>query len=252
MAKFDQFRTYLDKQLKQCTISLPDDTPQFEVILDMSVEVSDLDNNFLQTLKKINPRYTGWPFWVILFNADDESKPKASNNDFYAFLNNLKDTFSSFDFWFIQDKRMFYQLRVENIWKNKLNLVVTVLRLAEIIETGLVFAKELTKVNDLHQISFDFRWSNLKKCNLYIGMQEVRRFNLTNHIDDYYKAKNDEFIIRNIRIPISTSRSIIYKYIDKIIAALLSNFDKADKNNLLTTHDIQNISDELLTRNLRK
>lgn len=200
-----------------------------------------LDNKLLKTLYTVNPRYIGWPLWVMLFNATNpENKPKYVANGYEALI--LHD--NEIDYWRINENYEFYLYRAleddtrADIPGKVLDFSIQILRVAEAIGVGLAFSSVLGEKEE-NLVSFSFRWRGLENRK-YGSWTKYKFYNVPDET-----AYKDE-VISYVNVPLSTSKTNIYQYVNIATKPLFEAFGGFE----VPIQTIEGLTNNLLNRTL--
>jgi hypothetical protein len=143
------------------------------MVINGDVPPHRLNGEFLRMLDAKNPRYTGWPVWMNSARFDDESeRPYVEENAYEALIIADHGFSRHYDLMRLDPAGRFYLRRAyeDDVtgppWGpgpfTQLDFALPVLRAAEVIAVGLIFAKALGCDPDKTSLSFVFAWHRLK------------------------------------------------------------------------------------------
>lgn len=185
------------------------------------------DTSFLATVAGANPQYTGWPVWLNSRNFTDRTAtPKVIDNAWQTLIISLKQGWSHHvDFMRFDPKGNFYLARIfQDDLTIKvprgavLDVILVVVRVAEVIATGLSLVKGLGWQADTTRLGFAFRWTRLsgRELGSWANPEASIRPGHTAH-----DASADTFV----ELPLDTPVSAIAPYIEKATRDLFVLFD---------------------------
>ena len=115
------------------------------------------------------PRYSGWPPWVDLLNADSALGHLTYDSNGLESFEYITRVFHSLDFSRMDACGAFYYLEAlrddvqQQVPVGKyLEFVIETARVAEIIAVCLAFAKEFCGAEASNDLAFAFRWRGLR------------------------------------------------------------------------------------------
>jgi len=184
------------------------------------------DQVFLTTLASSNPQYTGWPVWLDSRNfTDQRHAPKVKDKAWEALIISLEGWSQHLDFSRLDPKGEFFLRRVlqDDVSskidpKTALDPILVLIRVAEAIAVGLVFAKALGWKEDTTRLGFAFRWTKLS------GRELASWANPLAHVTGGYKAHDDE-VTTFTEISLDTPASAIAPFVEQATQDLFALFD---------------------------
>lgn len=129
------------------------------------------DDEFLQSIKSVNPGLTGWPIWLVSSTFREQSDRPYTNNDAWEeFIDTRTHNRRHLDFMIFRPTGEFYFRRMleddgrEDPNQNGkiLDPILQILRVAEALVVGQSFGSFLRESGSEIKLKFEFRWSGLK------------------------------------------------------------------------------------------
>lgn len=201
------------------------------VLVDGEFPRASATDSFRAGLLARAPRHTGWPPWVSLSGARDDSfRPYVLDNGWEALIAAL-DSATAFlsphlDFWRIDPRGVFYHLRgLEDDLaggrgpppRTQLDFLLQVSRPAEVISTGLAFGRALGCDPAKTALVFGFRWSGLAGRALTSWVEPGRM------VHSVGAAQQDE-ITTSVTVPLETPPSGIAPHVENAVRDLFALF----------------------------
>jgi hypothetical protein len=210
------------------------------------------NESFLNLVASANPHYTGWPFWVDSRHfADEVSRPYVSDGNWEAFiLRNTGDSRDKVDFWHIEpgDGLFFHCRGLEddiNASRHShqpcsvLDWVLVLNHVAEVIGTGLAFARGMGITPPLGTVGFAFRWTRLKGRVLESWSTPTRDL-ISNG------AARTETVFSKTIIPPDTTETAIFGHVHEVTKGLFEAFGGKE----LQKHLVSDVVSRLFNRNM--
>ena len=189
------------------------------------------DKNFRHLLDRNNPQLNGWPIWLDSSGfRDTQSHPYPMKDRWESLIILLDDDWGGGHVDFMQKKvnGHFYLLRglQDDLTKShrgpkpntELDFGISILRTAEAISVGRVFALALGCDPEEAQLEFGFRWSGLKGRMLTSWASPER--SLSRHLT----AKENEIICRTT-VPLFSSPENITEATYQVVSEVFALFD---------------------------
>jgi hypothetical protein len=184
------------------------------------------DQVFLTTLASSNPQYTGWPIWLDSRSfTDQRHAPKIKDKAWEALILSIGEWSKHLDFSRLDPKGEFYLRRnLPDDVSSKieagtgLDPVLVLIRTAEAIAVGLIFAKALGWKEDATHLGFAFRWTRLSKRKL------VSWANPLAHVTGGHTAYDDE-VTTFTELSLDTPASAIAPFVEQATQDLFALFD---------------------------
>jgi len=184
---------------------------------------------FLRLIDSSNPRYTGWPVWLVLLGGESQSQPYVFENAWESLIVSHNLPAQKIDFWRIDPRGRFYLRRpfeddMEYPRRYPIPLMTVfdiflmILRVAEAIGVGIEFAKALGYDVEETTLIFGFRWSGLANRTLSSWSSPGKLW-LRNRVS----YQNE--VLSIVSIPLGTPKSAISEYVAKAIRPLSAVFD---------------------------
>ncbi len=196
------------------------------VIIDGNVPLHSANQYFLNLLNSNNPRYTGWPVWVILQNTSDTTKhPYVAENGTWEALINATDIIN---FWRLNPTgKFFIKSALEDDFGNSsrglqpfttLDFGLAIYRTGEAIAVALSFAKAMGCVPEKTKLFFCFKWTRLKKRELCSWAFPGRI------ISPGGKAYQNE-LLASVAVPLDTPHSALGPFVHQLTKPLFEVFN---------------------------
>jgi schlafen family protein len=201
------------------------------VLVDGQVPRHTATESFLQRLFVAMPQHTGWPPWADTRRSPEEAdRPYHFQGTWEAFLPYLESGGwipPGLDFWRIDPKGTLYHLRaldddlphehrkIEP--RTQLDFLLQVSSVAEVISTGLSFARSMGCEEANTSLVFGFRWSGLKGRRLTSWVDPHRG------VYPRGSAKDDEVLTTTV-VPLETPQSSIAVFVEAVIKELFARF----------------------------
>ena len=196
------------------------------LVIDPARMDSRPDKTFISTIAASNPKYTGWPVWLDSRSfTDEESRPKIKAKAYEALIISADHRWSKhLDFSRLDPKGEFYLRRIlqDDAVERKvapgtaLDPALVILRVAEAIAVGLVFAKALGWNPQQTRLGFAFRWQKLA------GRQLLRWSDPYGGFDG--ERSHDNEAITFTEISLDTPVSAIAPFVDEVTKDLFVLF----------------------------
>jgi len=187
------------------------------------------DQDFMNYIWQVNPRYTGWPVWVDSRGFRYPSThPIVYNNNWEALIVTPEDgNPDHIDFWRMNPKGKFYLYRAlqDDIHRYEgrppagtmLDFKLAIDRVAECIGVILTFARGMDCPDDTI-LNFVFRWSGLNNRVLGSWVDRGRDFSIAR------RSQQDVFV-KSIQVPVDTAPSAVAGYVYEVISGLFLLFE---------------------------
>ena len=202
---------------------------------------------FLNIIDTSNPRYTGWPAWLISQGFHNtRSRPQVYENIWEELIVSTDSSFSHADFLRFNPNGYFYQSRIleDDLLNerygpgNVFDPFLCLIRVAETIATGLEIIRSLN-FSDESNIGFMFRWTGLSNRELRSWSNPRIYFHggdlcQTNTIETY------------VSMPTDTPVSAIPPYVKTSTDMLFAAFN----GRTFGLNIIEHHTERLVTRNL--
>jgi cellulose biosynthesis protein BcsQ len=217
--------------IKERSLKLPDHGT-WEVALHIlgDVPLHKTDTNFLSLLDSNNPKFTGWPVWLISRNFNDKtSRPFVINGEWEALVDStVNGSTPHIDFMRYDPKGRFYLRRAleDDISSSKrapaplkaLDFGLPIIRVAEALAVGLAFATAMGCSPEETKLAYSFKWTRLRGRTLTSWAQPER------YISSDRSAYQDE-VVTYANLPLETSLSAMSEYVNQCIQPLFQIFD---------------------------
>jgi hypothetical protein len=207
--------------------------------------------DFLNLLDASNPRYSGWPVWIDSRGFREKvSKPFVANGVWEALIPILDQAWrDSIDFVRFDPKGRFFLLRAyqEDMKASQKSLepfkyfdiVLPVIRSAEVIGVGLAFAKAMKCEPEKTQLVFAFKWTKLQEREL------VSWVNAERYISPGRTAYQDE-VVSFVQVPLDTPLSALPEFVYQATEPLFQVFDGFALNKKI----VEDLTNKLIERKL--
>lgn len=238
--------------VKERNLSLPEHGT-WEVVLHLlgDVPLHKPDTNFLSLLDSNNPRYTGWPVWLISRTFKDKTSwPFVINGEWEALVDCCGNTsIPHIDFMRYDPKGKFYSRRAleDDVSGNNrapdplkvLDFGLPIIRVAEALAVGLAFATAMGCVPESTTLAYSFKWTRLRGRTLTSWAQPER------YISPDREAYQDE-VITYANLPLETPLSALSEYVNQCVQPLFQIFDGFE----LGTQIVEDLTQRLIERRL--
>lgn len=188
---------------------------------------------FRDRLLRSAPSLTGWPPFVELGSGNSLSEPPYVLDDGWEALIDILPPkppilAHSLDFWRIEPRGFFYHLRglEDDLNESRgvtpgrqLNFSWQIERTAEMISTGLSFARSLGCAEATASLIFGFRWSKLRGRVLYSSGHGLLRAASVSHQDGYASPP--------VVVPLETPITSVVPYVERALQGLFAIFGGA-------------------------
>lgn len=234
----DLVRRYLHKSeerykevVKEKDVKLPEHG-SWEVALLIMGDIPEHKANkeFLNLLDSSNPNYTGWPVWLISSNFSDRTAhPYVVNGVWETLIVSINtDWIDHVDFMILDPKGKFYLRRplTDDIAGTdrspapltELDFGLPIIRSAEAIAVGIVYAKAMGCNSENTLLAYAFRWKRLQGRELSYWAQPGR------YISPERRAYQDEVEV-SIIVPLETPLSALHTFVNQVVQPLYNVFD---------------------------
>jgi hypothetical protein len=214
------------------------------LLIDPSKDFSDSSSEFLSRVSSANPRYTGWPAWLVSSNfrnpADRSYKYEGAWEELVISIG--EGTYGHFDFYRMHAKGEFYQWRIlqDDLTdkvkpKTALEPTLVLYRVAEAIAVGLSLAKAL-EYDEKSTLGFMFKWNGLTGRHLEAWAR-------SSYFSEGRRAHQDT-AEGYVEVPLDTPENAIAPYVQQATKNLFSAFDGFE----FATQSIEQWVTKLLTR----
>ena len=203
------------------------------VIEGETVSIYKATQSFLTRLQQHRKDFSGWPPFVYIHNPKSkEWAPKVINDTWEAniFAPPFGMGASTIDFWRIDPAGRFYTKRALQDDMNTtgieplvyLDPFLHIRRIAEAIATGLSFANAMDYDIEHSNVAFAFRWTQMSGRSLVAWANPQRMLRSTP------ECSEDE-IVETVLVPLNTSPSAIWQYVEAVGESLLRSFGGYDR-----------------------
>lgn len=255
----DSLRTYFDEShkkyitlIEERTLKLPEHGT-WEVVLHILGDVPSHkpDTSFLNLLDTNNPKFTGWPVWLITRNFNDKNSwPFVINGEWEALVDStINHSAPHIDFMRYDPKGRFYLRRAledDVSGSNRapvpllaLDFGLPILRVAEALGVGLAFAKAMGCSPEATTLAYSFKWTRLKGRSLTSWAQPER------YLSSDRCAYQDE-VVTYANLPLETSLSALSEYVNDCVQPLFQIFDGFE----LSSQVVEDLTKRLIERRL--
>lgn len=203
------------------------------------------NQSFLNLLASSNPNYTGWPIWLDSRGfANQAAHPYVFDDAWEACMVSLNSDWSNhIDFWRIDPQGQFYLYRaLEDDIKpsvqpmKALDFGLPIWRVGESMAVGLAFAQAMGYEVETTNLTFQFRWANLKNRVLTSWADPSRLI--------WERAAAQNIVLSSVHLPLSTPLSTLYQYVDVALKPLYQIFDGFE----LSTSIVEELTEKMLGR----
>jgi hypothetical protein len=202
------------------------------IIVDGEFPEQIVSSEFRDRLLRNAPNHTGWPPWVDLSpGGRSPFQPYVLDDGWQALLDGLTPATGVFgfhlDFWRIETRGVFYHIRgLEDdlnetrgmVPRQQLDFLLQIARTAEVISTGLSFARSLGCKDEATSLIVGFRWTKLRDRTLSSWV-EPRRFFRAVHL-----SYQDQFGTPPIMVPLDTPPTGIAPHVELAVKGLFTLF----------------------------
>lgn len=191
------------------------------------------DRSFLRLLDAANPKYTGWPLWLVSESFAEHMRPYPYNQYWEEFIfdeNSLATQMFQrkiLEFMRFSPQGYFYQRSAfrEDMGigdyaataMRALDFILPAMNIAEAIAVGIHFAQAMRCNPEGTLLAFTFRWNNLDGRKL-VSVNPERTFWPRG------PAFQDQ-VISHVEIPMNTPLSAIGEFVEKVSQPLYHVFD---------------------------
>lgn len=208
-------------------------TRESVVIVDGEFQKHDASDSFRRRLLASAPNHSGWPPWVDLTGADTEAvRPYVYDDGWETLLLELSNesvlNFPHLDFWRMEPRGVFYHLRgLEDDLAQaragpaphtQIDFSSQVSQVAEVISTGLSFARSLGCDAAKTSLVFGFRWSGLEGRHL-TSWADSRRW-----LRPSGGPSNQDQIVRPVTVPLETPPGGIAPHVENVVQGVFALF----------------------------
>lgn len=233
ITELDRGRARFDAAVQQRKLKLPKiGLQETAILVEADFPQPNMDASFRHRLLAGAPRHTGWPPYVDLSNSEDESlRPYVFGGGWEAMIDLLgpKKAMLSrkLDFWRVEPRGVFYLLRAteDDLAApmgpepgTQLDFSLQVGRAAELISTGLSFARSLGCDEAKSSLTFGFRWSGLAGRHLSSWVDPQRG------VWSRSPAHQNEFVTA-VTVPLETPPAGIAPHVENVLRDLFVLFD---------------------------
>lgn len=221
------------------------------MIINGEVPEHRANKDFLRMLDTNNPRYTGWPVWLNSEGfSEEENHPFVHEHIWEAFLVRLQGYYMDhIDFYRIDPSGRFFIKRAyeDDIGGSdkkpaplqQLDFGITILRVAETLAVGLVFAKAMECNPEETSLFYRFEWDKLK------GRELSSWADWNRYISGGRKAYQDK-AISSVEVPLDTPLSRLGEYVKNVIDPLFEVFNGFE----IGQNVVDDLTNKLINRRL--
>jgi Schlafen, AlbA_2 len=226
-------RGRFDSACRQRKLSVPEiGYRESVIVVDGNFPEQIPNAEFRDRLLRNAPSHTGWPPWVDLSpGSHSPDQPYVLDDGWQALIEGLSPATAvmgfHLDFWRIETRGVFYHIRGleddlnENrgmVPRQQLDFLLQIARTAEVISTGLSFARSLGCKDEETSLIFGFRWTKLQGRTLS-SWADPRRFFRAVHV-----SHQDEFATPPIAVPLETPPTGIAPHVENAVNGLFTLF----------------------------
>lgn len=225
----------------------------WEVALVINGQIKEFPSkaDFLNLIDSVNPDYTGWPAWFDSRGFHDKNfRPYVMNGGWEALLVSIESNWNDhYDFHVFDPSGRFYLLRgfQDDLSRSdfapepltSLDFVLQVIRVAEVLAVGTVFAKSIALDPEKAMATFAFRWNHLKNRELTSWTNPER------YISPGRIAHQDS-VESTVTIPANVAHSSLAPYVSKTLKPLFEIFNGFD----LSSSVYEDLTKRLIERRL--
>lgn len=199
------------------------------LVLNGAVPPHEADRGFLDLIDRANPKYTGWPAWIVSSSFQlpqhrphvfDETWEEVIIGGFSDHVDFLKFDPKGRFFFRRAHQEDFQDERTQIKPLTVLDAAIPVMRVAEAIAVGLAMAEAIGCNAEKTTLDFAFRWTRLRGRQL----TALQRQNL--HIIPGKEAYQD-VLLSTVDVPMATPRkpAELVPYVEQVIRRLHRVFD---------------------------
>lgn len=227
--------------------SLPDHGSwEVACLLDGPCGAQSVNTQYLRLLRATNPRYTGWPLWVVLSDGvDPNARPYVFEGGWEALEISIGHFFlDTLDFWRAEPGGRFYHRRAfeDDLTDNPgapkpltgLDLVLTTKRVTESMGVVLAFAEGMGCDAPNTSLHFCFRWQRLKG-RLASSWADPNRPMLAE-----FRAYQDS-VITQVTVGADTPEHDIHPFVSAAVTPLFSVFDGLEMDSEILKGVVQEV-----------